>query len=84
MYMVDTFKNNKAAIDFLCDIKETVNKLAYMATSFALCKDKKLQRLGYCKYILGHFILLYRINEENHTVIIQRVFHSLQDYVNLV
>ena len=81
-YLLFEKKNSQAARNLLLDFEKTVEKLSYSAGSIALCSNSYLNRNGYRRIGLQHYryFLLYRIKED--TVVIDKMFHELQDYEN--
>lgn len=73
-------KNEQAAMNLLNDFEETKKSLAIVAEKLCFCDNPKLKELGYrCMNFLSHkYFMLYRI--ENNIVIIDSIFHELQDY----
>ena len=66
----------------LNDFEETVRCLTIVAGSLKLCEQPQLNKLGYRRmnFLAHDYFLLYRI--EKNTVIVDAVFHALQDYEN--
>jgi plasmid stabilization system protein ParE len=75
-------RNSQAASNLLLDFEKTVKRLSYSAGSIMLCSNTYLNERGYRRIGLEHYryFLLYRI--ENDTVVIDKMFHELQDYEN--
>ena len=79
-YLLFEKKNEQAAMNLLNDFDETKKSLAIVAEKLRLCDNPKLKELGYRRMnFLSHkYFMLYRI--ENNLVIIDNIFHELQDY----
>ncbi|MDR3021123.1 MAG: type II toxin-antitoxin system RelE/ParE family toxin [Clostridiales bacterium] len=43
-------------------------------------KSRRNKKLGYRRFVVGDYIILYSVNESNKIVLVERVFHTLQDY----
>ena len=79
-YLINEKKNKQAAINVLNDFETTKQELAIVAGNLKLCDNTHLKTLGYRRinFKSHRYFALYRIQDEN--VIIDRIFHSLQDY----
>ena len=82
-YIIYDLKNPIAADSVLSDFEKAVESLERSAELFAPCEEPELAKHDYRKYHLEkhRYILLYRIVKEE--VIVDRVYHELQDYQNL-
>lgn len=81
-YLIYDKKNDQAARSLLKDFEETTKVLARIATALRYCDNPKLRALGYKRmHFLSHkYFMMFRIDEDK--VIIDNVFHELQDYEN--
>ncbi len=77
-----TKKNEQAAGSLLNDFEITTQVLSRIAGSLKLCDNETLRREGYRRinFQTHRYFLLYRI--ENNDVIIDAMFHELEDYEN--
>lgn len=64
------------------DFDETIDTLEKMADSFGYCDSIRLKEMGLHKIGLKNhrYLLIYRINGKR--VIIEGMYHELQDYQN--
>lgn len=81
-YLVYKKGNRQAAKNILDDFEMTKNRLAKVAGSLKDCENPRLRMLGYKRinFIKHRYFMLYRIVENE--VIIDAIFHELQDYEN--
>lgn len=79
-YTLSEFKNLQAARAIRDDARETKKRLSNTASSLALCEDEVLAKNGYRKIMFAKhdFFMIYRI--DNDTVIVDAMYHELQDY----
>lgn len=79
-YTLETLKNRQAAKSILEDAKETKKRLSVNADSLKICDDPLLAQYEYRKirFAKHKFLMLYRI--EGNRVIVDGMFHELQDY----
>ena len=81
-YLINEKKSRQVAINVLNDFEQTVQELATVAGSLKLCDNPRLYELGYRRinFRSHKYFMLYRIQKK--TVVIDRIFHDLQDYEN--
>lgn len=79
-YLLYEKKSKQAAKNVLDDFESTIQMLENVAGSIKLCDNEKLKKLGYRRinFLSHRYFMLYRI-EENR-VIVDNIFHELQDY----
>lgn len=83
-YTVETLGNRQAAKAILADARDTAKKLSMSADSLKVCDNPMLAKYGYRKirFAKHKFVMLYRIQDS--TVIVDGMFHELQDYEGLL
>lgn len=79
-YLLMKRNNPQAARHFIDDFEATKQRLATVAGSIKLCDNECLKQNGYRRlnFIEMDYFVLFRIVGD--TVIIDKVFHDLQDY----
>lgn len=79
-YTLETLKNKQAAKSILIDARRTKERLSLTADSIKICDDPILAQYGYRKirFEKHKFLMIYRI--EGNQVIVDGMFHELQDY----
>ena len=82
LYLLVEKQNEQAARSLLNDFEETKDILARVASSLKLCDNPKLKKMGYRRigFMYHRYFMLYRI--EDDLVIVDNIFHELQDYEN--
>ena len=83
-YLILEKKSIQAASNVLNDFEATKKSLANVAGSLQLCENPKLRSLGYRRinFLSHNYFMLYRV--ENDAVIVDNIFHQLQDYENKI
>lgn len=83
-YTLDVLGNRQAAKAILADAKETKQRLTVVADSLKVCDDPTLAKYGYRKIGFGKhkFLMVYRI--QDGLVIVDGMFHELQDYEGIL
>lgn len=81
-YLINEKQEFLAARNVMRDFEETKLQLASAADSLKLCENPKLKKLGYRRinFRSHRYFMLYRIADDR--VVIDAIFHSLQDYEN--
>ena len=79
-YLIFEKKSMQAAENVLNDYDATIESLRHVAGSLKVCDNPRLHQLKYRRInILNHrYFMLYRI--EDDVVIVDSIFHELQDY----
>lgn len=83
-YTIDILKNKQAAKAILADAKSTKKRLSIVADSLKTCDNPMLRKYGYriIRFEKHNFFMVYRI--ENSQVIVDGMFHELQDYEGIL
>ena len=81
-YLLVEKKSEQAASNVLDDFEITKQNLARVACILKLCNNPRLKELGYRRinFQSHRYFMLYRIVGD--TVIVDNIFHELQDYEN--
>ena len=81
-YLLFEKKNEQAARNLLNDFEITKRSLIHAASSLKDCANPKLKEHRYKRinFTTHRYFMLYRI--EGNRVIIDNIFHELQDYEN--
>lgn len=82
-YTLSEFKDLQAARSIRDDAMKTKKRLSNIAGSLALCDNEVLARNGYHRILFAkhNFFMVYRI--DNDTVIVDAMYHELQDYASV-
>lgn len=81
---VGIFGNPNAAIKFLREYEQALDRLKTSAESYSICEENKLQKLKIRKIHFAH--LKYKIfyHVVGNVVIVDFLVHDSQDYENMV
>ena len=79
-YIANQLKNPQALKNVMDDFDCTIDKLEKMADSFGYCKSERLKKMGLHKirFERHRYVFVYRINKDK--VIIEGMYHEMQDY----
>ena len=83
-YIVSELNNPGAASAFLDDVEKSYHNIVEKPAMYSLCNDYRLRNGGYRKIVIKNYLILYRINEENKTVIVVRVVYGGRNYSELI
>jgi plasmid stabilization system protein ParE len=83
-YICNTLQNPQAVKSIMQDFDSTRELLKTQASNYGYCNSERLRDLKFYKlHFLKHrYIFVYRIN--NNTVVIEGIYHELQDYENSI
>ena len=83
-YIANQLKNSQAVKNVIDDFDSTVNRLEKMADKFGFCKSERLKALGLhkIKFEKHRYLFVYRIDGQQ--VVIEGMYHELQDYENAI
>lgn len=83
-YIALSLENKGAALSLLDATEKVYDNLECMPLMYEACRDPYLHELGFRKAIVHNYVIIYKVDEEQETVYILRLFHGRQDYVNLL
>ena len=83
-YLANEKKNSQAVSGVINDFDYAVEQLERMAETFGYCQDFRLKLMGFHKLHFKNYryLFVYRINGSR--VIIEGMYHELQDYENAI
>ncbi len=83
-YLLFIKQSEQAAKNVLDDYDETIENLSGIAGSLKYCENSKLKEHGYKKihFRRHRYFMLFRL--EDNKVIIDRIFHELEDFENKI
>lgn len=83
-YIYLTLKNPQAADNLVSDFDDTIEVLEEQAEHLGYCRSERLRKLGFRKIHLKRhrYLLVYRV--KNDRVIVEGMYHELQDYENAI
>lgn len=83
-YLLNRKKNPQAVSNVMEDFDYTVGQLKSKADVFGYCRDERLRAMGFRKsHFKSHrYLFVYRIQSDR--VIIEGMYHELQDYENAI
>ena len=79
-YIVKQLCNPDAAVKLLDEIDKRYDVLEENPYIYARCVHPLLEAGEYRKIVIGSYLLVFRVDEGNHTVFVNRIFNELQDY----
>lgn len=83
-YIANELKNPQALKNVMDDFDDTIEKLEQMADSFGYCSSSRLKEMGLhkIKFARHRYLFVYRMNKTQ--VIIEGMYHEMQDYENAI
>jgi len=83
-YIAVELANQKAAGDFLDEVRQCYAHLKDNPLMYAKCDHERLASDGYRKAIIKNYVLIYIVDEDSKTVRILRFFYGARDYGKLI
>ncbi len=83
-YIAYELKNPQAAANLADGIERCYADLEEFPAAHELCRDPVLRRIGYRRYAVGNYLVIFRIVENAQEVRILHIFHSLQNYLDIL
>lgn len=83
-YIAVQLANPSAAAGFLNEVEKCYQNLKRMPMMYEKCRDKRLKHEGYRRAVIKNYILVYKIQEDEQTVIIFRFFYGSRNYEKLI
>ena len=83
-YIAAALGNPQAAVALAEDISKCYDDLSDMPFMYEECRDPRLKTLGYRRVVIGHYVMVYRVDETCHTVYILRFFYGPSDYEKMI
>ena len=72
------------ASDLLDEIESTVSGLSTMPYLYGLVDNSYLRHKKFRKCLVNNYIIFYKVHEENKTVMVHRIFHSRQNWIDIL
>ncbi|NLP31334.1 MAG: type II toxin-antitoxin system RelE/ParE family toxin [Clostridiales bacterium] len=83
-YIAIQLANPTVASDFLNELDKCYSHLINNPMIYPKCNNESLEKQGYRKVIIKNYILIYKVDETNKTVIVLRLFYGARDYAKLL
>ncbi len=83
-YIMNELCNADAASEMLDAVGASYDALEDNPHLYPVCVQPILYRCGYRKIVIKRYLLIYRVNEAQKTVFVERFFSELQDYAEKV
>ena len=85
-YIINEFKNYKAANELVVAIENAIDKRTPIADSFKSYKSKKHRDLDYYKLTVKNFYIFYVVREEKDKSIVEyrRILYNKRNWQNII
>ena len=81
-YIAYELENQQAAAKLADGIEKCYTDLEDFPAAHELCRDPVLRRLGYRRYPIDNYIVIFRVVERAKEVRVVHFFHMTQDYLS--
>jgi plasmid stabilization system protein ParE len=79
-YIAQNLANPKAAADFADALERKYTELEHHPFLFELSRNERLAKKKYRRFVVGNYIALYLVDENNCKVTIARIFYGAREY----
>ena len=83
-YLALALENPAAATSFANEVEKCYTALEQMPYLYEQCRDPQLSAKGYRKAVIKHYLLIYRVDEDQKIVYLLRFFYGRQNYEKLL
>jgi len=83
-YIAYELENQRAAEALADGIEKAYSGLEEFPAAHELCRDPVLRRMGYRRYQVGNYLVIFRIVEDARVVRVVHIFHALRDYLDIL
>lgn len=81
-YITYDLENPQAATKLADGVEACYAALSEFPVSYELCRDQVLARMGYRRYPVGNYLVIFRIVEDLNEVRVVHIFHATQNYLS--
>lgn len=72
------------AKELISEIEMTISSLSALPYSYPLVKEIFLEYRGIRKYLVKNYIIFYKVEERKKEIVIIRIFHAKQNWLDLI
>ena len=83
-YITERLSNRAAAESLITEFTEKLQLLAASPEIYTLCENPRLRKNAYRRFIIGNYIVFYKISEIDETVYIIRMIYGKRDYLKIL
>lgn len=83
-YILNHLCNPKAAIDLADAIEAKYDEVCVNPYMYEESRDNILKSKGYRRIPVQNYVILYKVNETNKSVVIARIFYCGQNYREII
>ena len=83
-YIAYELENPQAATSLADGVEKCYADLEAFPAAHELCRDPVLARIGYRRYSVGNYIVIFRIAKDVQEVRVLHIFHELQNYSEIL
>ena len=81
-YIAYELENPQAAAKLADGVEKCYADLEDLPAAHELCRDPVLRKIGYRRYPVGNYLVIFRIIEDSQEVRVVHFFHATQDYLS--
>ena len=81
-YIINDLSTVQAAVRPTNEIEERYQLLLEAPKLYGECQQPLLQQRHYRKVVIGSYLMIYRVSDEQGVIYVERFFSELQDYAD--
>ena len=83
-YIISQFSAPMTALNLIESIESAVMSLSHMPHRCPLVDDERLKAMSYRKLNVKNYIVFFTIDEDNKTVVIERILFARRDWLHIL
>ena len=83
-YIISQFFAPMTAMNLIESIESAIMNLSHMPHRCPLVDDERLKAIGYRKLNIKNYISFFTIDENNKTVVIERILFARRDWLHIL
>ena len=83
-YIAETLDATAAALSFMDEVDVCYDRLQENPYLYEQCREPYLQSEGYRRAVIGNYVLVYKVLEEQKEVEVHRFFYGQQNYTKFI
>lgn len=83
-YISHNFDAPYSALELLNEIEKTISRLTTVPYCYSLVEDSYLRLKEFRKCLVKNYIIFYKIHEQSKTIMIHRILHGRQNWIDIL
>ena len=83
-YITERLSNKAEAESLIMEFTEKLQLLVTSPEVYTLCENPRLRKNAYRRFVIGNYIVFYKISEVDKIVYIIRIVYEKRDYLKIL